>query len=69
MHIFMFHNIDNLLVVTVYDFEFHLPSTRAVWQTAHAATTSSTVDENVLRPTPGIILPAASHSVFPPAGR
>merc|ERR1712012_35912 len=41
---------------------------RAVWQTAHAATTSSTVDESVRLPTLGIIHPAASHSVFPRAG-
>ena len=67
MHILMFHNIYN---IACYDcLGFSISSTRAVWLIAHAATTSLMVDENVLRPTLGIILPDASPSVFPRAGR
>ena len=67
MHILMFHNIYN---IACYDcLGFSISSTRAVWLIAHAATTSLMVDENVRRPTLGIILPDASPSVFPRAGR
>ena len=57
------------LPISIFVLSTYLLIARAAWQTAHAATISSTVDENVRRPTLGIILPAASHSVFPRAGR